>query len=74
MPNRSVWLERMLEQLYYEFYIKEFELSFIDDRKSMKVCEKGSDKINLSFGKAHLTVMDRMGCKAGGGVLLEGDY
>lgn len=40
----------------------------------MKVCEKGSDKINLSFGKAHLTVMDRMGCKAGGGVLLEGDY
>lgn len=50
MANRSVWLEKMLEQAYYEFYnIKEFELSLVDDRKSIKVCEKGSDKINLGF-------------------------
>lgn len=62
MQNRSVWLERMLEQVYYEFYnIKEFELPLIGDRKSMKVCEKGSDKINLCFSKSDLIVADRMG-------------
>lgn len=50
MLNRLVWLERMLEQIYYEFYnIKEFEFFFVDDRKLMEVCEKGSDRINLGF-------------------------
>lgn len=39
----------MLEKIYYKFYdIKKFELSLFVT-KSMKVYEKGSDKINVGF-------------------------
>ena len=74
MQNRSVWLERMLEQIYYEFYIKEFEHSLTDDRKSMTVCERGGEKINLCFRKSNLLQQTEWGVRglAGGGVLLEG--